>query len=182
MTENELADRIERGYVAHGGMHGVHFIASTSMVRPDVHVPLQFHSQRRIERGDVVLCELSSLFWGYSGQVLRTFVVESEPSGLYRDLHATAETVFDAITKVIRPGATSEDLIEATSIIEQNGFTTCDDVVHGYGGGYFQPIIGSKRPQPRRTSCCWRTCAWSCSPMSSPTTRPPACKPEKCCG
>lgn len=22
--------------------------------------------------------------------------------------------------------------------------TTCDDVVHGYGGGYFQPIIGSK--------------------------------------
>ena len=45
---------------------------------------------------------------------------------------------------MIRPGATSEDLIEATSIIEQNGFTTCDDVVHGYGGGYFQPIIGSK--------------------------------------
>src|SRR5947209_11288478 len=36
------------------------------------------------------------------------------------------------------------ELIDATSIIEANGFTTCDDVVHGYGGGYFQPIIGSK--------------------------------------
>jgi Xaa-Pro dipeptidase len=36
------------------------------------------------------------------------------------------------------------ELIEATSIVEANGFTTCDDVVHGYGGGYFQPIIGSK--------------------------------------
>ena len=29
-------------------------------------------------------------------------------------------------------------------MIEANGFTTYDDLVHGYGGGYFQPILGSK--------------------------------------
>jgi Xaa-Pro dipeptidase len=144
MTENELANLVERGYVPHGGSHIIHFIGSTSMAKPDVFVPLQFHSQRKLERGDVVFCELSSAFWGYSGQVLRTFTVEAEPTQLYRDLHATAEGVFDEITKVIRPGATIEDLIEATSLVEKNGFTTCDDVVHGYGGGYFQPIIGSK--------------------------------------
>jgi Xaa-Pro aminopeptidase len=92
----------------------------------------------------VVFCELSAAFWGYSGQVLRTFTAEAEPTQLYRDLHATAEAVFDAITKRIRPGTTVAELIDATSIIEANGFTTCDDVVHGYGGGYFQPIIGSK--------------------------------------
>ena len=65
--------------------------------------------------------------------------MEAEPTQLDRDLHATAEAVFDAITKRIRPGTTVAELIDATSIIEANGFTTCDDVVHGYGGGYFQP-------------------------------------------
>jgi len=144
MTESELADVVERGYVPHGGLHIIHFIGSTSMAKPDVYVPQQFHSQRRLNPGDVVFCELSSAFWGYSGQVLRTFTVEAEPTQLYRDLHATAEAVYDNITKVIRPGATIEDLIAATSLVEANGFTTCDDVVHGYGGGYFQPIIGSK--------------------------------------
>jgi Xaa-Pro aminopeptidase len=155
MTENELADLVERGYVPHGGSHIIHFIGSTSMAKPEVYVPLQFHSQRKLEPGDVVFCELSSHFWSYSGQVLRTFTVEAEPNQLYRDLHATAEAVYDSITKVIRPGTTVEELIEATSLVEKNGFTTCDDVVHGYGGGYFQPIIGSKsRPtaiQPKVT-------------------------------
>jgi Xaa-Pro dipeptidase len=144
MTENELANLVERGYVPHGGSHIIHFIGSTPMPKPDVYVPLQFHSQRKLAPGDVVFCELSAAFWGYSGQVLRTFAVEAEPTQLYRDLHVTAEAVFDAITKRIRPGTTVAELIDATSIVEANGFTTCDDVVHGYGGGYFQPIIGSK--------------------------------------
>jgi Xaa-Pro aminopeptidase len=107
-------------------------------------VPRQFPAQRRLAPGDAVFCELSSAFWGYSGQVLRSFTIEAEPTQLYRDLHATAEAVFDSVTKAIRPGATIEDLIAATADVEKNGFTTCDDVVHGYGGGYFQPIIGSK--------------------------------------
>ena len=113
MTENELANLVERGYVPHGGSHIIHFIGSTLMANPDVYVPLQFHSQRKLAPGDVVFCELSAAFWGYSGQVLRTFTVETEPTQLYRDLHATAEAVFDALTKRIRPGATVAELIEA---------------------------------------------------------------------
>jgi hypothetical protein len=79
---------------------------------------------------------------------LRTFTVEAEPTQLYRDLHATADAI--------------AELIDATSIIEANGFTTCDDVVHGYGGGYFQPIIGSKsRPAANQPQITLRkTCAW----------------------
>jgi Xaa-Pro dipeptidase len=143
LTEHALADLVERGYVPHGGIHGIHFIGTTSMAEPEVYVPRQFHSQRKLEPGDIVVCELSASFWGYSGQVLRSFTVEADATPLYRDLHATAEAAYAAITNAIRPGATPDDLIEATSVIERNGFTTCDDVVHGYGGGYFQPIIGS---------------------------------------
>ena len=43
-------------------------------------------------------------------------------------------------------------MVEASSIIEANGFTTCDDLVHGYGGGYLPPILGSKsRPTRAET-------------------------------
>jgi Xaa-Pro aminopeptidase len=29
-------------------------------------------------------------------------------------------------------------------VIEDAGFTIIDDLLHGYGGGYFPPILGSK--------------------------------------
>jgi Xaa-Pro aminopeptidase len=33
--------------------------------------------------------------------------------------------------------------VAASAVIEENGFTTYDDLVHGYGGGYLAPILGS---------------------------------------
>jgi len=107
-------------------------------------VPRQYHTRRTVKPGDFVFCELTSTWWDYSGQVLRGLTVEAEPTQLYKELHATAEQAFNDITKTIKPGVHSRELIEASAIIEKNGFTTYDDLVHGYGGGYFQPILGSK--------------------------------------
>jgi Xaa-Pro dipeptidase len=144
MSEHELGNMIERAYVGLGGSTVIHFIGSTPMAAPDVCVPRQFTSRRRILPGDFVFCELSAAWWDYSGQVLRGFTVEAEPAPLYRDLHATAAAAFAAITGAIRPGIAAAELIEASAVIEKNGFTTYDDLVHGYGGGYFAPILGSK--------------------------------------
>jgi Xaa-Pro dipeptidase len=144
MTEHELGSMIERAFSGHGGTHVIHFIGSTAMAAPDCYVPRQFTSRRKIEAGDFVFCELSAAWWDYSGQVLRGFSVEAEPTPLYRDLHATAAAAYDSITKAIRPGVVPQALIDASGVIEANGFTTCDDLVHGYGGGYFPPIVGSK--------------------------------------
>src|SRR5258708_20606773 len=144
MTEHELGNMIERAFVGHGGTHVIHFIGSTPMAAPDVCVPPQFTSRRKIEPGDFVFCELSAAWWDYSGQVLRGFTVEAEPSSLYRDLHAAAYAAFQSITAAIRPGALPQSLIDASGIIEDSGFATYDDLVHGYGGGYLPPIIGSR--------------------------------------
>ena len=144
MTEHQLGDLIERAYIGLGGNNWIHYIGSTSMKSPDVCVPRQFTSRRKIQKGDFVFCELSASFWDYSGQVLRGFTVDAEPNSLYKDLHQTAYSAFNSITKVIRPGVNTKELIEASGIIEKNGFTTNDDLVHGYGGGYFAPILGSK--------------------------------------
>src|SRR5947209_4436467 len=52
MTERELGDLVERAYVGEGGTTFIHFIGVTSMAQPQVFVPPQFHSARRVQRGD----------------------------------------------------------------------------------------------------------------------------------
>jgi len=155
MTERELGNLVERAYVGEGGTTFIHYIGVTSMANPALFVPPQFHSARKVQAGDVVFCELSGTFWDYAGQVLRTFSVEAEPTPLYRDLHATAEAAFDAVVGVVRHGTTMEQILDAASVIEQRGFTVCDDLMHGFGGGYFPPILGTKSrpagPLPKMT-------------------------------
>ena len=155
LTERELGDIVERAYVRHGGTTMIHYIGVTSMANPHIFVPPQHPSPRRVQKGDVVFCELSAFWWDYAGQVLRSFTVDAEPTALYRDLHATAEAAFDAVTGVVRHGTTMEEIVEAASVIEKNGFTVCDDLMHGFGGGYFQPILGTRSrpagPLPKMT-------------------------------
>ena len=155
LTERELGNLVERAYVGEGGTTFIHYIGVTPMAHPALFVPPQFHSTRKVEQGDVVFCELSGSFWDYSGQVLRTFSVAADPTPLYRDLHATAEAAFDAVTKVVRHGATMDEILQAASLIEERGFTVCDDLMHGFGGGYFPPILGTRSrpagPLPKMT-------------------------------
>jgi Xaa-Pro aminopeptidase len=59
-------------------------------------------------------------------------------------LHAAADAAFDAIAAVLKAGATPADVIQASGVIEDAGFTIIDDLLHGYGGGYLPPILGSR--------------------------------------
>ncbi len=143
ISERELGDRVERAYVAQGATNVIHYIGTTSMAAPDLGVPRQFPTTRRLQQGDVVVAEISAAFWDHPGQVLRSFAL-GEPTPLYRDLHAAADAAFDAIAKVLKAGATPAQVIEASSVIEAAGFTIIDDLLHGYGGGYLPPILGCK--------------------------------------
>src|SRR3954452_22434255 len=149
LTERELGDLVERAYVAQGGTNVIHYFGVTPMHDPQIAVPAQFPSTRRVQTGDIVFAEISAAFWDYPGQVLRSFAL-GEPTSLYRDLHAAADAAFDAITTVLRDGAFPAQVIEAARVIEHAGFTTIDDLLHGYGGGYLPPVLGSaSRPAGR---------------------------------
>ncbi|MGZ5802985.1 MAG: M24 family metallopeptidase [Xanthobacteraceae bacterium] len=143
INERELGNAIERAYVGLGGVNVIHFVGATQMDNPSVAVPRQFHSTRKIAAGDVVSSEISAAFWDYSGQVLRSFAVGAEPNALYRDLYAAADAAFDAIVAILKDGTTPAEVVAASRVIEQAGFTTIDDLMHGYGGGYLPPIVGT---------------------------------------
>lgn len=143
LSERELGDSIERAYVSQGATNVIHYIGVTSMAAPDLGVPRQFATTRRVQRGDAVVAEISAAFWDHPGQVLRSFAL-GEPSQLYRDLHAAADAAFDAIAVVLKAGATPAQVIEASGVIEESGFTIIDDLLHGYGGGYLPPVLGCR--------------------------------------
>jgi Xaa-Pro dipeptidase len=144
LTERALGDLIERAYMREGGTNVIHFIGTTSMRDPQLGVPAQFPSTRRVAKGDIIFAEISAAFWDHSGQVLRSFALGEEPPPLYRALHTAADAAFDAVTAVLKAGTLPAQVIEAAGVIEDAGFTIIDDLLHGYGGGYFPPILGSR--------------------------------------
>jgi Xaa-Pro aminopeptidase len=143
LNERELGDLVERTYVSEGAVNVIHYIGVTSMSSPELGVPRQFARMRRVQAGDIAVAEISAAFWDHPGQVLRSFAL-GKPNKLYRELHAAADAAFDAISAVLKAGATPALVIDASGIIEEAGFTIIDDLLHGYGGGYLPPILGSK--------------------------------------
>jgi Xaa-Pro dipeptidase len=144
-SEHELGALVEGSYLPFGGTNYIHYFSITPMAQPRQCVPSQWPSGRRLAAGDVLSCELSTS-WGvdYPGQLLRTFTVAADPTPLYADLHAVAGAALDRVESVLRPGVTADVIVDAASVIEEAGYTTVDDLVHGLGGGYLPPIIGSR--------------------------------------
>jgi Xaa-Pro aminopeptidase len=147
-TELDLVAAVESAYAGTGGTNHIHYVAATSMAAPDRCAPGQWPTTRRLESGSVVVFELSTT-WGtdYPGQLLRTVTVDAEPTTLYRDLHDVASACLDAIVGQLRPGALPAELLQAADPVLEAGFTTVDDLVHGFGGGYLPPVL-SHRGRP----------------------------------
>lgn len=144
MTERELGTIVESGYHPLGGSTVIHFIGRTGMINPTTCVPPQHHSTAKLDAGDMMFVEFSGTFWDYPGQVLRTIAVGAEPPPLFQRLYDTAEAAFKAITGVLRAGVSAQEIVDATDLIGDAGYSIYDDIVHGFGGGYWPPVLGTK--------------------------------------
>jgi len=47
----------------------------------------------------------------------------------------------------LNPGVTAAELVAASAVIEEAGYATRDDLVHGFVGGYLPPVLGSRSRQ-----------------------------------
>jgi Xaa-Pro dipeptidase len=148
-TELDLVAAAQAAYAGTGGANYIHYVAATSMDRPDRCVPGQWPTRRRLEPGSVVVFELS-VAWGpdYAGQLLRTVTVAAEPTELYREMHSVAEAALDAMVPLLRPGAAPADVLAAARLVQDAGFGMVDDLVHGLGGGYLPPVLTHRVAEP----------------------------------
>lgn len=130
MREDEIPYLIEPVYLKAGGYAGIHFMTSMPMTDPDFPVPAQFHSSRKLQDGDCLITEISGAWWGYSGQIHRTFSL-GEPTKEWQELHDVAVEGYLAIEDTLKDGATTSDIENAAEIIHRRGYTILDDLLHG---------------------------------------------------
>ena len=142
MREDEIAALIEPAYLKRGGYAGIHFMSSMPMRDPDFPVPAQFQSNRKLQKGDCLITEISGAYSGYSGQIHRTFSLGEGPTPPWQKIHAAAVESFEVLAEVIKDGATTTEAEEAAEIIHRRGYSTYDDVVHGVN--QYPPIFQTK--------------------------------------
>jgi len=143
IPEHALAKIVEDVYLAEGGINGIHFMITTSMRHPKGGVPQPHLSNRVLQKGDVLVTEISANYCGYTGQILRTFTIGEGPTPEYQKLHDAAMEAFDRIEAVIKTGATADEVLEAADVVHDRGFTVFDDVVHG--ANQLPPILRTRK-------------------------------------
>jgi len=131
MSEWEIAALIEPAYLKKGGYAGIHFMTSMPMDNPNFPVPAQYQSNRKLCAGDVLITEISGAYWGYSGQIHRTYSLDRKPTSEWADLHSVAVDAFEAMFGLIREGITSREVEEVADLIHRRGFKVYDDLLHG---------------------------------------------------
>jgi len=142
MREDEIPALIEPVYLKQGGYAGIHFMSSMPMREPDFAVPSQFHSNRKLKKGDCLITEISGAYSGYSGQIHRTFSIGEGPIPEWQKMHDAAKEAFEILSRVIKDGVTTTEAEEAAEIIHERGYSTYDDLVHGVN--QYPPIFQTK--------------------------------------
>lgn len=142
MKEDELPALIEPAYLKAGGYAGIHFMTSMPMRDPHFPVPAQFQSSRRLQRGDCLITEISGSYWGYSGQIHRTYSLGEGPTPDWRRLHDVAVEAFETLATVIRDGTSTREAEEAAEVIHRRGYSIYDDLIHG--ANQYPPIFQTR--------------------------------------
>jgi Xaa-Pro aminopeptidase len=146
MSDYSLLAIIEGAYRARGGQPHIAFLRSMAMDEPNGCLPAQNPSDRVIQKGDVIITEISASYWGYSGQIHRPIFVGADPTPAWQRMFDTALQAYDRMADAMRPGATERDIIHAGAIIGECGYQIYDDLIHGYGVDIHPPLIDR--------SCC----------------------------
>ena len=141
VSELELVAEAEAAYRRRGGAVRITFLRSMPMSAPNGCLPAQNPSDRRLERGDVILTEFSASLGAYSGQVHRPIFVQAEPAGEWQRMFDVAKAAYDRIAAGMTPGSTEGDAIANAAVIGEAGYGIYDDLIHGYGTDYGPPLV-----------------------------------------
>lgn len=135
MTETELFALGFNCIYSNGADHpSMMLIMSTSMHNPTSSFQRNRPILRRLERGDIILCELGpKTSMQYEAQVGRPLTL-GEPTREYRDYWEIAKEAYFAVADQLRPGKTSKDVFEAGRVIRDAGYYYQSPLIHGMYG------------------------------------------------
>jgi Xaa-Pro dipeptidase len=141
VSELELVAEAEAAYRRRGGSVRITFLRSMPMDAPNGCLPAQNPTDRRLERGDVILTEFSASLGAYSGQIHRPIFVQAEPTEEWQHMFDVAKEAYDRIAAGLVPGSTEGDAIRNAAVIGEAGYGIYDDLIHGYGTDYGPPLV-----------------------------------------
>lgn len=119
--------------LANGGEEPTLFLWGCSRY-PNPH-PFRVPTQRRIEPGDVIICEIHPKYGGYFTHVERTFCV-GEPQAMQREIYAGCLAAYEAGMQMFGPGKKMSAAMNAVkAAIESRGLGICEAGIHGHGLG-----------------------------------------------
>jgi len=141
VAEYELVAIAEDAYRRRGGAVRITFLRSMPMDAPNGCLPSQNPSERRLERGDVIVTEVSASREGYSGQIHRPIFVGAEPTAEWQRLFDVAKQAYDGVAAGMHAGSTEGDAIRNAAVIGEAGYAIYDDLIHGYGTDIHPPLV-----------------------------------------
>jgi Xaa-Pro dipeptidase len=109
MREYELAAEVEAAMQAAGAEDNFGLIAAG-----DHNVAIRPPSDRRLERGDVIIGEITPMYRGYLAQLCRTFVL-GEPTAIQREKYDLLIAALQRGCDVAKPGVPSADIARAVN-------------------------------------------------------------------
>lgn len=133
MKDYEVVGIIHGTYLKLGGsLFGAGF-ASTPMANPSIPYPwwVAGGSTRTIQRGDLILTEITGTYYGYPGQLIRPVALDEPPPEL-RKLEELAVSLYREAQKVVKVGNTPRDVLALSQRILDAGYTIQCPVIHGY--------------------------------------------------
>ena len=141
LSESELVAIAEDAYRRRGGAVRITYLRSMPMDAPNGCLPSQNPSARRLERGDVIITELSASLGAYSGQIHRPVFVGAEPTDPWLRMFDVAKDAYERIAGGMTPGSTEGDAIRNAAVIGAAGYAIYDDLIHGYGTDISPPFV-----------------------------------------
>jgi len=113
--------------------------------------PFRVPTQRRIESGDMIICEIHPKYGGYFTHVERTFCI-GEPEAKYLEIYDGCLAAYERGLRMFGPGKKMSTAMEAVKeTIESRGLGICEAGIHGHGLGsleyprYRHHAIGADR-------------------------------------
>jgi Xaa-Pro dipeptidase len=131
VRECEVYGRMMEAMLAEGGEEPTLFLFACDR-HPYPH-PFRVPTTRRIERDDVIICEIHPKFGGYFTHVERTFCV-GNPEPKQREIYAGCLAAYQQGLELFGPGRPISQAMNAVrDVIEERKLGICETGIHGHG-------------------------------------------------